>query len=151
MFLKVTDSNGCSSELMADNLISITSFDANFAWDQSLCNSTTVSFHNRSQGQGLTYYWNFGDGKGVQVKSESEFAYSFGAAGSYPVSLRVVAPGGCEKTYSETINVINITAGFSAVETNLGAPRPSQLSSLKLLGQMLLPIFELYDDTPPSQ
>ncbi|NLU37970.1 MAG: tandem-95 repeat protein [Bacteroidales bacterium] len=151
VMVRVSDSNGCSSELTVNNLISIQSFDAKFAYDQNLCNSTAVSFHNRSQGQGLTYYWDFGDGKGEQVKAETEFAYSFDVAGSYTVNLRVVAPGGCERTYSETINVINISAGFSATETNIGcAPAIATFIPDATGTNAVAYIWNYGDDTQPA-
>ena len=67
VMVRVSDSNGCSSELTVNNLISIQSFDAKFAYDQNLCNSTAVSFHNRSQGQDLRIIGILEMGKGSRL------------------------------------------------------------------------------------
>ena len=65
--------------------------------------------------------------------------------------MRVVAPGGCEKTYSETFEVINITAGFSAVETNIGcAPAIATFNPDAAGANAVAYIWNYGDDTQPA-
>jgi gliding motility-associated-like protein len=117
--LKVTDSNGCFASDTAINMIDIKSFSAGFIADQSSCDSTIVTFRNQSIGDGLTYNWNFGDGEKLSTQ-DTVFTHTYDSTRIYQVTLEVFAPGGCSKTDTQTISVINITADFVADEVNIG-------------------------------
>jgi gliding motility-associated-like protein len=69
------------------------------------CAPHTVSF-SQNASDGTAYVWNFGDGSPVSKLPEVTHVYDL--PGSYPVSLTVVAPGGCTATATTaTIQVGN--------------------------------------------
>jgi PKD repeat protein len=65
---------------------------ANFKVDTTIgCDPYKVQFKNLSE-YGLNYYWYFGE---QGYSEDKEPAFTFKGQGIYPVSLKVVGPGGC--------------------------------------------------------
>lgn len=81
--LTVTDSLGCSSTCQTSMIISPT-LTADFSVDGVIgCSPFEVNFTNQSQ-NGVTYYWDFGDGNGSYSHSP---AHTYLAAGTYHVTM----------------------------------------------------------------
>ena len=67
---------------------------ANF---DSSVNERSVSFTNASNGQNLTYSWDFGDGIGVSTDSVP--TYSYQNEGTYTICLTLIDSFNCTDTY----------------------------------------------------
>jgi PKD repeat protein len=81
--LTVKDSLGCSTTCQTSMIISPT-LSANFSVDGVIgCSPFEVNFNNLSQ-NGVTYYWNFGDGNGSYEFSPQ---HTYNAAGTYNVMM----------------------------------------------------------------
>lgn len=81
--LTVRDSLGCSTTCQTSMIISPT-LSANFSVNGVIgCAPFTVNFNNLSQ-NGVTYYWDFGDGNGSNAFSPS---HTYQVAGTYSVSM----------------------------------------------------------------
>lgn len=91
--LKVTDSKGCSDTMTLPNGLIISHPTANFtAADSISCPAKAISFINNSEGPGLSYLWDFGDGTtSTEIKPVHEYAN----AGFYNVTLSVKDRYGC--------------------------------------------------------
>ncbi|MEL6606192.1 MAG: PKD domain-containing protein [Cyanobacteria bacterium J06614_10] len=83
------------------------------ASQSSGCEGLEVNFMENST-NGTNYLWDFGDGSGV-VNGQNP-TYTYNTAGSYPVTLRVIGPGGCEDVITKTTVEISPsgTADFSS-------------------------------------
>lgn len=78
----------------------------------------TVTFTNQSTGEITAYAWDFGDGT---TSNEENPTHSYGAAGSYLVTLHVSGPGGTSEAAQTTITVTDV-AVFSCDYTGDTAP-----------------------------
>lgn len=65
--------------------------------------NVAMYFYNQSQGSGLSYLWDFGDGN---TSTEQYPWHSYTAVGSYYVCL-TVSNGTCSDTYCDTVNFGN--------------------------------------------
>jgi gliding motility-associated-like protein len=121
--LKVTDTNGCSSTVEKKDLINIQPFSSDFTIDNSLiCNGTIVNFENKSSGYDITYSWDFNSDNLFDVVStnlENE-NFTYNIPGDYKPLLLARANNGCEKQTIQNIHVVDASAEFSAIETNIG-------------------------------
>ncbi len=75
--------------------------------------SNDVIVYNTSTGNGLTYFWNFGDGN---VSSSAFPFYTYTTAGPFQICLTVNDGNGCGSTYCDSISsggVVFKTGGFN--------------------------------------
>lgn len=87
-----------------DFVINTSSPDVKIGFVATHNNSLNWSFTAKENYEG-EYLWDFGDGSTSNGK-EGEHFYS--AAGTYTVTLKVKNPYGCEHTYSEVVNIVNL-------------------------------------------
>ena len=90
----------------------------------------TVHFTDRSTGLATAWQWDFGDGN---VGSGQNPAHTYGAPGSYDVTLTVTGPGGSDsKTMAQTVSVaaalVEPVAAFSASPTRGPVPLSVQFT-----------------------
>ncbi|MCB0852152.1 MAG: PKD domain-containing protein, partial [Bacteroidetes bacterium] len=92
--LKVTDDQGCVDSLEIPNFVNVTFPVPSFTVaDDSTCAGNLVSFLNTSQGTGMTFQWDFGDGIGTSTLASPTYAYS--DTGHYDVKLIATDVNGC--------------------------------------------------------
>lgn len=91
--LTVTDNTTCTDTYTAP--IRVTSPMAFFSTDTLYCPNIAMPFKDSSQGHGLTYSWNFGDGNTSNVQNPTN---TYTATGRYDVSLTVTDLVGCQNT-----------------------------------------------------
>lgn len=111
--LTVYDNNGCSSGVLKQDIVTITSPAANFSVSDSLrCSLSTISFINSSTGSGLAYLWNFGDGKTSTLDTPS---HAYTAEGIYTVSLTITDKYSCRNTITKpnVVTIANPNASFT--------------------------------------
>lgn len=120
--LIVTDSAGCKDTATYRDLLFISEPIADFIANYPInCPLNPLIFQNRSLGQGLTYFWDFGDGfSSTQVNP----AHFYSQVGQYTVSLTVTDQYGCDTTFIRP-NYITIAApqiDFTADTTYSNCP-----------------------------
>ncbi|MEM8897152.1 MAG: PKD domain-containing protein, partial [Bacteroidota bacterium] len=94
--LTATDSLGCTKSLYRPQYIFVSKPTPDFyAPFSQNCPGNTVSFINTSEGYGLTYEWDFGDGN-TSTLANPEHIYEH--AGIYNIQLRVTDVNGCDST-----------------------------------------------------
>jgi large repetitive protein len=121
--LTATTDNGCTNTIQKTATVSALP-QAQFS-SNSVCVGNATQFNDLSFGTGLSYAWSFGDGETSTVQNPS---YTYAASGSYTTTLTVTAPGGCQSSVSNAVNVIglptvafdfdNACAGTSIAFTN---------------------------------
>lgn len=95
--LTVTDDMGCQDSITIPGLITVTFPVPDFIVpDDTSCVGAPVGFANLSSGNGLTYFWDFGDGQGTSTQPNPLYAYS--DTGSYDVMLVATDQNGCSDT-----------------------------------------------------
>lgn len=101
--LKVTDENGCSSEITKDSIIKIANPVADFTADitYSYCPPLVTQFTNNSINF-LKSTWDFGDATRSTATNPSHF---YGSAGNFVATLTVTGAEGCESTKTMDITV----------------------------------------------
>jgi gliding motility-associated-like protein len=96
VILKVTDKNGCYRVMESDSIITVADKPVvNFsASDTFACNPPlNTTFINKSTGStGLTYLWNYGNGK---TSTELSNSTVYSASGNYDVTLKATDQYGC--------------------------------------------------------
>ena len=104
--LTVTDSDGCIDSLEIPNFVNVTFPSPSFqVIDDSTCAGNLVSFNNISQGTGLSYMWDFGDGMGSTFIANPTYAYS--DTGFYDVTLTATDVNGCVDSFT-IVNAVYI-------------------------------------------
>jgi PKD repeat protein len=100
--LKVTNGFGCSSELTK----AVTVYAAPTAGFTAteVCRGSATTFSNSSTGA-TGYAWAFGDGG---TSTSANPSYTYGAAGTYTVSMVATSANGCSSTYASSV-VVNAT------------------------------------------
>ena len=73
------------------------------------CTGQDILFDNRSEGVGLSYSWDFGNG---DTRSERSPTYAFSAEGSYNVCLTTTDINGCDSIYCNSILIADPIADF---------------------------------------
>ncbi|MEO6833969.1 MAG: PKD domain-containing protein, partial [Chitinophagaceae bacterium] len=116
--LIVKDNIGCMDSVFTPNYLVVTHPTAIFTpGGASACIGVPFTFFSSSLGNGLTYFWTFGDG-GTSTQSSPSHAYS--AAGTYTVRLIVTDFNGCSDT-STQMNLVTVAsrpkAAFSMSDT----------------------------------
>ena len=131
VYLKVTNSAGCSSETYAGRYIRILNgVKANFDYTgPSTCNPPFVlNFNNLTSGPGnLSYSWDLGNGNtSTLVKPTS----AYNTAGSYTVKLKAQSDFGCSDSIQKTFSITGPTTSFTGPANNcLGTPANFQSTS----------------------
>lgn len=75
---------------------------------EHVCDGDSVVFVNNtmnSDGEIVSWEWNFGDGEGELIESPAHF---YPVPGTYPVSLSVESSYGCQDTYFDTVQVYQL-------------------------------------------
>jgi gliding motility-associated-like protein len=102
VLLKVTDSNGCFSQMESDKIITVVDKpEVDFAASDTFgCSPPlNVSFINLSRGSSaLTYEWNFGNGK---TSTEISNSSVYDTAGTFSVSLKATDQYGCSDSLTK--------------------------------------------------
>ena len=115
----VTDNVGCQKvdTVEVDNTdVTMANFSAQ---DSSGCGPFLVHFNNLSIGQGLSYYWTFGNGIISTLENPS---IEFEIGGPYDVSLTVTNAFGCTSTLSQPGFIVSYpspNAAFSTVNPEI--------------------------------
>ncbi|MCB9245031.1 MAG: PKD domain-containing protein [Flavobacteriales bacterium] len=116
--LEIVTTEGCSDMATA----TVTIYDnpvADFATGD-VCLGTATSFTNNSSLKTgtMSYTWDFGDGTGSSMANP---VHTYAAAGSYTVSLKVDAPGGCSDMMVKTVQVkVQPASAFTATTACAG-------------------------------
>ncbi|NQW37397.1 MAG: gliding motility-associated C-terminal domain-containing protein [Flavobacteriales bacterium] len=109
VIVKVTDSLGCTKELTFDvNLLILGDPDFDFTSISltqfgNLSIFDPIQFNNRSTGDSISFFWEFGDGTTSQDKNP---IHSFSEVGTVTVRLTVYYPHGCAYSYTLTLNIL---------------------------------------------
>jgi gliding motility-associated-like protein len=120
--LVLTDNNGCTHTISKSNYIvidppSLTTMGFSGTPLSGCDLPFNVVYSNTSTGNGLSYYWDFGDGQTATIKNPS---HTYSAAGLYSVFLVGTNAAGCNDTLRKTayINILkNPVADFNADKT----------------------------------
>jgi len=98
---------------------------AAFTSTQGCLQDSTVQFTNAStvsDGQALTYAWNFGDPNATAGNPNTSTAvnptHKYSAYGTYPVSLTVTTPAGCSTSITIPYTVVGFGAAVNYSVTN---------------------------------
>lgn len=111
--LIVKDTYGCADTNKQNNIVLITKPVAKFTiGDTTICPGRGVAFHNLSDGVGLSFAWNLGDGRQSTGREPSGIAYT--KLGTYDVKLVVSDINGCKDSVTtiEAVRVYMPTAKF---------------------------------------
>ena len=120
--LTVTDLDGCSRTLTFNNYILVTDPTADFSINDTLtCSGVALNFNNNSNGTGLSYLWDFGDGNTSTANNPS---HTYALNGTYDVTLSVVDVNGCTDTLVQPslVDIQDVLANFGAAPTNASCP-----------------------------
>ncbi|MBI5219922.1 MAG: PKD domain-containing protein [Bacteroidia bacterium] len=105
--LKVTDTLGCSKQLVKTNYISAKQTIPKFnVLDSTLCFNDSVHFINNTVGDSLAFLWNFGDGNTSSLKNP---VYLYADSGLFTISLTVTDSVGCDSIVTKN-NYVKIQA-----------------------------------------
>ncbi|MEP7108427.1 MAG: PKD domain-containing protein, partial [Ferruginibacter sp.] len=113
VILKVTDSKGCADSIKIATALIISKPEAKFTTpDTVTCPSKQVVFTNQSAGPGLSWLWNFGDGKTSVAQNP---AHNYLTDGIYSVKLFIRDQYGCmdSVTRPALISIITPVANFT--------------------------------------
>ncbi len=114
LYLKVTDSLGCSDTLSKEIFIQPLPPDTFSAEPRIGCEPLTVYFTVSNPAAGSTYLWSFGDGAGSSQQNPSH-TYKHGI---YDVTLTVTDRFGCIQTYTATDYITVDTTVIAAFTVN---------------------------------
>lgn len=121
--LVVTSGNGCNSDTLKRTVIVRPVPSASFAFDRNVCLGQAIQFSDNSTPAGgaiTAWHWNFGDGNSQVRNNGTAFSYTYGATGTYSVSLVVSGTNGCS---SDTFRLsVNVTSKPSSAFTLAGKP-----------------------------
>ncbi|TVR81554.1 MAG: PKD domain-containing protein [Chitinophagaceae bacterium] len=120
--LEVEDDNGCVNNITYPDLIEVTFPSPAFTGDTISCTGAPVSFNNQSTGNGLSWFWDFGDGN---TSTDENPVHSYLTEGFFSVSLTVTDENGCDSTitYDDYVWIEDPVAGFVA-DTNFATCPP---------------------------
>jgi FOG: PKD repeat len=121
--MTVQDARGCTGTATMDDTVFIGAPRAWFyAKLDTICPTSPVAFTDSSEGERLTYQWNFGDGQTSTLQNPTH-TYG-GSEASYSVQLVVRDRGGCEDTATRTnyITTIKPKPAFDVTDTTTICP-----------------------------
>jgi gliding motility-associated-like protein len=118
----------CSVVETETGFITVSGVEANFTVDPlSSCEApVTINFTNLTQGDGLTFDWDFGNGEAAVVASPDAVTYT--EDGNYEVLLTVTDDNGCVSSTTRTISVGLPLANFTIPDT-VCLDQPVQLAN----------------------
>ena len=129
--LAVTDSRNCTTVLTATTPVKITAPYAGFyAADTVYCPNAPLPFTDSSQGNSLSYSWDFGDGSTAGPTTTPGIAHSYATdAKYYSVKLKITDGTGCSDSVTRT-NYIHIQSPIAAftLQDSTGICLPLQTS-----------------------
>ena len=120
--LTVIDSKGCADTVVQTNTISISKPLADFtSTDTMSCHLQSISFTNLSNGPGLTYLWDFGDGA---TSTTVNPVYQYTKPGVYNISLKITDQYGCTDMVVKNnyVTVVDPIANFSMSDSTSTCP-----------------------------
>lgn len=120
--LTVVDANGCTHTLTKNNFVHATFPVADFVVTSKVnCPDQNITFVSNSNGSGLSYQWDFGDGT---TSTFANPAHSYTQSGTYTIRLRVQDVNGCTDSITRVnyISVQPLVAAF--VADTVHAPCP---------------------------
>ena len=120
VILKCWGPTGCTRSMIYHDIITVTSSEAIFnASPRVGCPPLTTTFNSLSPVQGLTYFWNFGDGT---TSTQANPTHIYNTAGNFDVSLVIVDSLGCRDTLVKTnyIQTVNPAANYVPPPTTVG-------------------------------
>jgi gliding motility-associated-like protein len=108
----VKDNLGCIDSIQK-NIITIKPTAIFSVSKRNICTNVGLVFNNFSIGQGLTYLWDFGDGKTDTAKTPTHI---YSNQGVYDIKLTIFSEGGCmsELIRPQYITVSDLTYDFTA-------------------------------------
>ncbi|MEL7427644.1 MAG: PKD domain-containing protein, partial [Bacteroidota bacterium] len=113
--LTVTDINGCTHTIVKEDDIFATQPIADFAVNPSVnCPDLNSTFITLSQGFGLSYYWDMGDGGSSRLANT---LHAYADTGYYDVSLLVVDVNGCRDSITK-VNHVEIRELLAAMQVD---------------------------------
>ncbi|MEL6843107.1 MAG: PKD domain-containing protein, partial [Bacteroidota bacterium] len=113
--LTVTDINGCTHTVVKEDDIFATQPTADFTVNPSVnCPNFNSTFITLSQGYGLSYYWEMGDG-GTSLLANT--LHSYADTGYYDVSLQVVDVNGCRDSITK-VNHVEIRELLASIQVD---------------------------------
>ncbi|MEC7863560.1 MAG: PKD domain-containing protein, partial [Bacteroidota bacterium] len=113
---------GCKDTLKRLEYINFQHPIANFNSNiQDICQGDQVQFSNLSLGNGISSFWDFGDGTSSNILHPN---HEFTANGLYNINLLITDSFGCSDNFSLSnhIEVLSPTANFSALSLNSNCP-----------------------------
>lgn len=117
--LTVQDAMGCIDTFRMKDTIFISSPKTWFNSDlTTVCPSSDVHFADSSDGKGLSYLWDFGNGGGTSTAKDPVFSYG-GNNAAYSVKLVITDRGGCKDSVTRTnyITTIKPIPAFAILDT----------------------------------
>lgn len=112
--LTATDSRGCINTLTKNNLIHPTHPVPSFSSPSMSCYNDNVWFSGTSQGSGLQYTWNFGDGSPVDHRMNPNHDYIVTATRTFNVQLAVTDINGCDSSITKPVIISRPVVDFAA-------------------------------------
>ncbi|SFW70248.1 PKD domain-containing protein [Chitinophaga sancti] len=113
--LTATSADGCSKTLTQTEYIKIAAIAADFTISESLCKGTTLHFVNTTQPAPQSATWTFSDG---DVQNSVDAVKTFGAAGTYSVTLQALTQDGCQANVTRSFTISDIpTASIGVTPT----------------------------------
>lgn len=111
--LTVTDDWGCSATMTFEDAVQVSSATAFFDADNLGCTSAGITFNNFSDGDGLSYSWDFGDGS--PLSTEESPSHYYANEGTYSVCLTVTDANSCVSTMclDNYVEITDPAAGFT--------------------------------------
>lgn len=118
--LAVKDTYGCTDSITKPSFISVTKPVARFTpSDSILCPQSPITFNNYSQGVGVTYFWQFGDGA---TWGDSTPVHTYASPGVYTATMKIVDKNGCSDSATANLKIATATADFSLSDSFSSCP-----------------------------
>ncbi len=113
---------GCKDTIYKTEFISFQFPQADFTSNrQSICEGDSVEFYNLSNGKGLTYFWDFGNGNTSILKNPKEI---FNSVNNFDITLTVTDSLGCSDTkqISDFIKIQKPVSNFVFSDASSNCP-----------------------------
>ncbi|MEM1318818.1 MAG: PKD domain-containing protein [Bacteroidota bacterium] len=119
--LVVHDDWGCEGRRGLDNIIEVTQPIAHFSADTAGCTRQEIFFVNTSEGDSLTYHWDFGDGT---FSTEPIPRHFYAQEGTYTVCLTASNQYGCDSTFCRPnyVTIADPIANFTVDQAYANCP-----------------------------
>lgn len=120
--LTVTDADGCSDTYILDKAIFATLPIADIGVNPPVnCPGLRSTFVSKSNGSGLSYWWDFGDGTGSYLANTT---HAYADTGYYDITLMVTDVNGCRDTITKPkqVKIRDLKAAFVADSVYASCP-----------------------------